>query len=261
MKKYKYHFTEKESDITIISDSKKAILKAKEVFYYHRNQLEKYIYKNKTFLTSFSPIKIYSEEPIIKLMDYASKIADVGPMAAVAGALADLMLNSMKQESNDFIPAKVALVENGGEIAIDSEENMKIGLFAGYNPLNLNIGFLIKREDCPIGIGTSSATIGHAISFGEADAVTIFAKNAAIADAVATKIGNIVKGNDIEKSIKKALDKVDDFDGVRGAFISRGNKVGYTGKIPELFKINKDKIHKVGGKFERILQGDFEILK
>lgn len=262
MKPFKIHFTEKESDITIVSESKEAILRAKKALYFHRIRLEKYILKDERFLTSFSPVKVKSSSKIINLMAKYAFICDIGPMATVAGALADLMLRTMKTKNDvEFTPARIALVENGGEIAIDSEKSMKIALFAGYNELNLNVGFLIEKKDCPLGVATSSATVGHAISFGQADAVTIFAKNATLADGAATRIANLVKGVDIEQSIKKALDAVEDIDGVKGAFICRENKVGQVGKIPKLIKIegNKNKILKE--KMEDMLPGDYEIFK
>ena len=262
MKKYKSHFSEKESDITIISESEKAILRAKKAFFFHRNQLEKYVSKDSIFLKSFSPVKVTSSLKVINLMADSAFLCDVGPMAAVAGALADLMLESMKsKEAENFIPAKIALVENGGEIAIDSEDSMNIALYAGINQLNLNLGFMIQKKDCPIGIGTSSATIGHAISLGEADAVTIFAQNATLADAAATRIANLVKGKDIEKSIKKGLDAVDDIEGVMGAFISREDKVGQTGKIPQLIKIKGNKSQILKDKVEDLFPGEYEIFR
>jgi ApbE superfamily uncharacterized protein (UPF0280 family) len=261
MKIFKFHFIEKESDITIISESKKAILRAKNEFYIQRRFLEKYVREYNEFLTSFSPIKVQSDYEIINLMAKTAFLCDVGPMATVAGAFADLMLKTMKSPNEEFIAAKTALIENGGEIANDSEKKMKVALFAGNNQLNLNIGFLIKKEECPIGIATSSATIGHAISLGQADAVTIFAENAAIADGAATKIGNIVKGVDIEKSIKKGLDAVDDLGELRGAFISRNDKIGITGNIPQMFKIEGDKEYILKRKIEYYLPGNFEIFK
>jgi hypothetical protein len=261
LKTYRYHFIEKESDVTIISDSKKAILRAKRELSHQREILEKYIANHKRFLTSFTPVEVHSEHDIIKLMSKASYECNVGPMAAVAGALADLMLKVIKQKDESFPnPAKVGLVENGGEIAIDSEKSMKVALYAGYNELNSNIGFLIEKHDCPIGIATSSATIGHAISLGQADAVTIFAKNATLADAAATKIANLVKGEDIEKSIKKALDAVDDLVDIQGAFISRKNKIGKTGNIPKMIKI-KDQSNKIiKGKIKNVLSDNFDVL-
>lgn len=256
---------EKESDVTIISDSKKAILRGKESFYYHRKILEKFITKDKRFLNSFSPIKVNTNLKIINNMVKVSEICDVGPMASVAGALADLMLEAMKLRNVNQIvestPCKVALVENGGEIAVDSEEPIKIALYAGENELNLNLGFMIRKKDCPIGIGTSSATVGHAISLGQADAVTVFAKNSALADAAATKICNSVKDPDLEKSIKKGLDVADDIEGVIGTFISRENKVGQTGKLPQLIKIERDKNILLRNKLSSSIEGDFEIFK
>ena len=138
---------------------------------------------------------------------------------------------------------------------------MKIALFAGNNELRMNIGFLIKKGDCPIGIATSSATIGHAISLGQADAVTIFAENATIADGAATKIGNIVKGPDIEKSIKNGLDAVDDLGTISGVFISRKDKIGITGKIPQMVKIEGDNTLILKNKIDYFFPGNFEIFK
>jgi ApbE superfamily uncharacterized protein (UPF0280 family) len=265
LKVFKTHFLEQESDVTIISESKTAIKKAKESFYIHRRNLENYILSNKSFLTSFSPIRVNTKIKIINLMTDAAYICDVGPMAAVAGALADLMLDVMKNQTNnsdfEFTPAKIALVENGGEIAIDSIEPMKIGLYAGSNELGAEIGFLIEKADCPIGIGTSSATVGHAISLGQADAVTVFANTATLADAAATRVANLVKGTDIEASIKKGLDIVDDLDGVQGAFISREDKVGHTGKLPKFIKIEGDRHKLLKGKLNSFLSDDTEVFR
>ncbi|MFX1329873.1 MAG: UPF0280 family protein [Promethearchaeota archaeon] len=265
MKTYKTSFSEKESDITIISDFKHAILRAKECFYQQRRILEDYVLKNKHFLNSFSPVKVNTNFRIINIMAKVAEICDVGPMASVAGTLADLMLEKMKIKSlnqvSESSTCKIALVENGGEIAIDSEKSMKVALYAGKNELNLNLGFLIKKEDCPIGIGTSSATIGHAISFGQADAVTIFAKNASLADAAATKICNLVRGKDIEQSIKRGLDAVDDINDLIGAFITREDKVGRTGKLPRLIKIEGAKNNIIAGKIEDIFVDDYKIFK
>jgi ApbE superfamily uncharacterized protein (UPF0280 family) len=261
VKIYKFHFIEKESDIIVISESKNAILRAKNEFYLHRRILEKYIIDHKEFLTSFSPVKVQTDYEIINLMAQVALLCDIGPMATVAGAFADLMLKTMKSKNNDFDVAKIALIENGGEIANDSEKTMKIALFAGNNELNLNLGFLIEKKDCPIGIATSSATIGHAISLGQADAVTIFAKNATIADGAATKIGNVVKGADIERSIKKGLDVADDLEDIRGVFISRKDKIGITGTIPQMVKIEGTNELVLKNKIEYFLPGNFEIFK
>ncbi|MFW9938675.1 MAG: UPF0280 family protein [Candidatus Thorarchaeota archaeon] len=262
LKIYKFHFLEKESDVTIISESKNAILKAKSIFYFHRKKLETFITTNNDFISSFSPIKVNSNIEIVDLMVKYSLICDVGPMATVAGAFADLMLNEMKSKNQEGdLPAKIAMVENGGEIAINSEKSIKVALYAGFNNLNLNIGFLIEKKDCPIGIATSSATIGHAVSLGQADAVTIFAKNATLADGAATKICNLVKGNDVETSIKRGLDAIDDIDGIRGGLISRENKIGQAGRLPRMFKIEGQKSELLTKKVDDAFLGKFETIK
>jgi hypothetical protein len=253
VKPYKYHFTEKESDITVISESEAAISKAQKAFYKHRAILEAYILKDREFLTSFSPVSVNSKHKIIQIMAEAAEICSVGPMAAVAGALADLMMETMKDETPGYNPPKIALVENGGEIIIDSEKAMKIALYAGQNELNLNIGFLVEASDCPIGIGTSSAKIGHAVSLGEADAVTVFADTAALGDAAATKIANLVKGKDIEKSIQQALDAADDLPEIRGVFINREHKIGKTGMIPKIIKIEGPNDRLIEGKTKHLI--------
>jgi len=259
---YKSHFIEQESDITIISESQNAINAAKQEFFNHRATLESYIETHKEFKTSFSPIKVDSESKIITIMAEGALICDVGPMATVAGALADLMLEAMRtKSSSNPVPARIALVENGGEIAINSERSMKIALYAGENRLQLNIGFLIEQKDCPLGIASSSAKIGHAISLGESDVVTVFAKNATIADGAATKIGNLVKGADIEESIQKALAKIDDIEGVQGAFICREDKIGYAGKIPKMFHITGEKDMILRNKYSSSDSQEFEIIK
>lgn len=252
MKKYSYHFTEKESDVNVISDSKDAIKLAVQTFFNHRKKLENFAYKNEIFLKSLKPIKVNDPPYIVNLMIKYSTICDVGPMATVAGALADIMVVDMK--SNESIsPVEIAVVENGGEISIDSRSPIKVGLYAGKTQLGGKLGFLIKKEDSPLGIGSSSAKIGHALSFGESDVVTIFAKNATLADGAATKIANAVKGSDIEKSIKQGLDLVDDLEGVFGAFINREDKIGQVGKLPKLIKIVGDEYTLLKKKLQDIL--------
>jgi len=259
---YKSHFTEKESDITIISESKNAINAAKQEFLTNRAVLEKYVRTHQEFQTSFSPVKVESESRIITLMAEGAQICDVGPMATVAGALADLMLTAMKTQSIlNPVPAKIALVENGGEIAVYSKKPMKVALYAGENKLHLNIGFLIEKHNCPMGIASSSAKIGHAVSLGQSDVVTVFAKNATIADGAATKIGNLVKGENIEQSIQKALEKIDEIEGVLGAFICREDKIGYAGKIPKIFHITGEKDTILHNKFAPSDSEGFEVIK
>lgn len=246
----------KESDIFIKTDKAKAIRAAILIIKYHRNHLEEYIAKHPDFLTTLIPIKIEEDAPeIIKIMAEAAEIADVGPMAAVAGALADLGVKQMVK-----MGAKVAILEDGGEIAGVSNVPINIGIFAGYSPLSGKIGFRLHIEDFPIGIATSSGTVGHALSFGEADAATILANNATLADAAATAVCNEVKGIDFEKSIQNGLEKAETIDGIRGALIIRGKFAGIVGKLPQLLKIVGDSWKTLTERYSNVLPPDFTIL-
>lgn len=235
LKKIKKHIVVKESDVTIISEEDRFIQIAIDTLINGRKEIESFIKKHPEFSSSFTPLVFHDVPEIINKMLMAAEIANVGPMAAVAGALADCMADNMSK-----MGAKISVVEDGGEISIRSDENIYIALYSLTTILKANIGFLYQGQSRPIGVGTSSGTFGHAFSYGQADTVTIFADNAAIADAVATRVGNSVRGNDIEGSIGKALEIVDSLEKVQGAFISRGKFVGKTGKIPELVSITGD---------------------
>jgi ApbE superfamily uncharacterized protein (UPF0280 family) len=188
---------------------------------------------NPSWEKSIIPVRTKDAPLIIELMENAAEICDVGPMAAIAGALADRMQAVMLENKH----VHTAVVEDGGEIAINSSEDILIGLYVLSTALKAQLGFKFLGGSTPIGIGTSSGQFGHALSFGEADTVTIFAKNATLADAAATKICNEVKGDDHEKAILIGLDLADRIDGLSGVFITRSKYIGKKGRIPELVSI------------------------
>jgi ApbE superfamily uncharacterized protein (UPF0280 family) len=234
MKKHliKYHYKYKETTGTIISDIKKAVKVAEQALLDNRKEIEKYIQKNPLFLNSLKPIKIDKAPIVAKKMCEATEKAEVGPMAAIAGVLADLAVDAMIVSG-----AQVAVVEDGGEASAISNTSIDIGLLAGSNTLSKRLGF--RLEKFPIGLATSSGKYSHALSFGEADAVTIFAETAGLADAVATSVGNIIKGNNKNKAIKQGLKKGMSIKGVKGVFIIFDDKVGQAGKIPRLISISE----------------------
>ncbi len=231
MKLTRATYTIKQSKLTIETDKPSSIKLAIHSIKRNRELLEEYIQKNPEFLTSFEPLEVRDAPKIVNIMAEAAFEAGVGPMAAVAGALADLAVDAM------LVEAKVAVVENGGEISANSDTPIVVGLLAGTSTLSGKIGFHLKPKDFPIGIGTSSGTVGHAISFGEADAATIIADSAALADAAATAVGNAVQGEDYEKSVQKGLETAEAIRGVRGSLIIRGEYAGMVGKLPQLVKI------------------------
>jgi ApbE superfamily uncharacterized protein (UPF0280 family) len=195
--------------------------------------LKKYSIVHPEFIKALEPIKIHEGAPeVVKRMSEAAEKSKVGPMAAVAGAIADLAAEEMEKHE-----AKVIVVEDGGEVSIKRSDKLDIAIYAGGAPVSGKLGFRILREDVPLGIGTSSATVGHAKSFGSADAATVIAYDAALADAAATAVCNSVVGKDLNESVKKGLRVAQSIEGVKGALIVRGGSVGMVGHVPKLISI------------------------
>ncbi len=188
-----------ETDICIMGD-RDLKAEALESVYKYRKEIEDYIKIDPAFRDSLEPIEANGDpSPIIKSMISAGKAAGVGPFAAVAGAVAEHVGRDLLAYSKEII------VENGGDIFIKSQKDRRFGIFAGESPLTGALGFEIMAQDTPLGVCTSSGTVGHSLSFGKADAVCIISKDTATADATATAACNMVKsGDDIERSISFA---------------------------------------------------------
>jgi ApbE superfamily uncharacterized protein (UPF0280 family) len=212
----------KETDLYIRASSnlKKEALKLVTKY---RNLLERYIKRHPSFLTSLEPIAVKDNAPaIITRMAEAARKAGVGPMAAVAGAIAE----SVGKELITISPE--VIIENGGDIYIKSRKKRLIGIYAGQSPLTGKIALEINAEDTPLGICTSSGTVGHSLSFGKADSAIVLSPSATLADAAATAIGNvIIQPGDIPLGIEFAQS----IEGVRGAIIIKGDKIGLWGKV------------------------------
>jgi hypothetical protein len=151
-----------------------------------------------------------------------SRAAQVGPMAAVAGAMAEFVSKDLLSFSKEVI------VENGGDIFLSISKERVIGIYADDSPLSLKVGIRIGSEETPVGVCTSSGTVGHSLSFGRADAVCILSKSAALADAAATSVGNIVKE---KKDIDSGLKRGKEIPGVLATLIIIGDKMGVWGNI------------------------------
>ena len=226
----------KQSDLLIISDFSQSISSALNSINHHRFLLENYLINNPKYQYSLTYKKIDENAPeVMKIANFAAELVNVGPMAAIPGALAELAVKDMIRNGS-----LVNLVENGGEIEAVSNRSLNVGIFAGSSILSTKLGFQLMKEDFPIGIATSSATVSHAFSFGEADAAIIISDRASIADAVATAVCNAVKGNDFEASIQAGLEIAETIQYVKSALIIRGKFVGKIGKLPKLIKFNGD---------------------
>jgi ApbE superfamily uncharacterized protein (UPF0280 family) len=113
----------------------------------------------------------------------------ITPMAAVAGAVAEEILGCMTEVAR----LERAYVNNGGDIALHLGENaaLRIGLIDRCERPSLFGTAIITAHDPCRGVATSGRG-GRSFSLGVADAVTVLAASAAVADAAATVIANDV---------------------------------------------------------------------
>jgi len=223
----------KQSNLLVISNNSRTIEVAFESVVYHRSKLETYIRSHPTFQLALDPVTVDEYAPrIVRLAAGAAEVAGVGPMAAIPGALAELAVEAMLSTGSE-----VNVVENGGEIAATSTSQLKVGIYAGRSALSGRVGFLLSRLDFPIGIATSSATVSHALNFGQADAAVVVADTSSMADAVAKAACNAANGEDYEASVQSGLEAIEKIGHVRGALIIRDRFIGMVGKLPELVKI------------------------
>jgi len=218
----KFEVIEKETDLLILA-KENLYDKAFAATLRHRRELERYILLDPQFEKTFSPHRIrYDAPPIVRSMAYAAKKAKVGPMAAVAGAMAEFVGKDLLAYSDEVI------VENGGDIFLKINQPRKVGIFAGSSPFSEKIALEIEPRKHPFSVCTSSGTVGPSFSFGKADAVVIIAESGALADAAATAVGNVVKEvTDIEQGLQVAK-KIKGLDGV---LIIKDDQLGALGKI------------------------------
>jgi ApbE superfamily uncharacterized protein (UPF0280 family) len=189
----------------------------------YRRFIEEYIQGRPEFLTSFSPLAPDPLAPaIVQDMLGASLKARVGPMASVAGAIAQYVACDLLSLSDEVI------VENGGDIYLHTSRDVHVGIFAGESPLSGRVRLKITKRDMPMGVCTSSGTVGHSISLGRADAVCVLSQSSVTADAAATAVGNMVQNM---SDIKKALDHGLGIEGVLGVLIIKGDRMGVRGQI------------------------------
>jgi ApbE superfamily uncharacterized protein (UPF0280 family) len=88
------------------------------------------------------------------------------------------------------------------------------------SPLSSRVGLRLAADEMPVGVCTSSGTVGHSLSLGSADSVTVLADSAVVADAAATRIGNDV-GNykNPRDGVQRALDTAAELAGIQGVLV------------------------------------------
>lgn len=188
-----------------------------------RQEIEKYIAADEKFLHSLTPLPVPAGAPaIVRSMADAGTRAGTGPLAAVAGAIAEAVGRELEKFSEEVI------VENGGDIWITAKAPVLLKVYGGGVFFGEGIAIKLNPGQTPCGVCTSSGKLGHSISRGRADAVTIIGENAALADAVATEAANRVKCIDC---IGEALDYALSVEGINGALVIIRDRIGARGTI------------------------------
>ena len=209
----------------------------KNYIYSIRSQLKSYILNNQDFLISLEPLKCDDEDlpVIVKKMYESSNFADVGPMACVAGTVSELSLGYLME-----LDSKYSIVENGGDIALVNDEKVLCGIYSNNRVLGNDIAFEIKPRKKSLGICTSSGKIGHSISFGISDSVSVISKSPSLADGLATRIANEVNGKTSEEKVTNALECCEGYrEFFEGVLIISDNNVATIGRLPKIVETNE----------------------
>lgn len=207
----------------LISAARDLTEPALQAIHKYRRQLESYIEIRPSFLKSMIPLEKDDLAPlIVRDMIEAAEKAGVGPMAGVAGAVAERVGRDLLPLSGNII------VENGGDIFIRMDREVHVGIFAGTSPLSNRISLKIRPERTPLGVCTSSGTVGPSLSFGRADSVTVISKTSTLADAAASSIGNLVQNY---ATIRKGIERAKEISGVLGVVIVIADRMGVWGEV------------------------------
>ncbi|MBN1938712.1 MAG: UPF0280 family protein [Candidatus Aminicenantes bacterium] len=216
--------------VAAVVAEKKYFTAAETAIQDQRRLLEEYIEKDPAFRTALHPHPVPDDAPrIVRRMAEAASRAGVGPMAAVAGATAEAALRAMAEAG-----ATHALVDNGGDIALLLDRPVIVGIFTGPSSIR-EIGFRVEPRPGIFGICTSSGTVGHSLSFGKADSATVISADVALADAVATALGNALN-METEARLQAALAEYGKLPGVEGLLAVIGKLMAVWGDLPPLVR-------------------------
>jgi uncharacterized protein len=194
-----------------------------------REILETYIRIQPEFLVSLSPVTPLPEAPeVARRMAAAARSAGVGPMAAVAGAMAQLATEAALADG-----AKEAIIDNGGDLFMALDEPATLALYTGGAKIGSDLAFTVLPEETPLSICSSSGRMGHSLSLGDCDLATVVARSGALADAAATRAGNLVRS---VPDIEPALNQIMAIPGIQGVLLVKEDRIGLAGRLPKLIK-------------------------
>lgn len=189
-----------------------------------RGQIKSYAAVHPDFLTSLVPLEAKDRAPeIIRRMCRAGQLTGVGPMAAVAGTMAQMLAERFRDRSADL------LVENGGDTYLCSTRDRHIGILSMPDQA-IRLCVPVEAREFPCSFCASSATIGHSLSFGKADLVVVRAGDASLADAAATALANALTG---AEAMDRVLAMAQSWEhlGLQGVFTQCEGKIGVWGKM------------------------------
>jgi ApbE superfamily uncharacterized protein (UPF0280 family) len=212
-----------ESDLCILASADVTNL-AEDLLREVRADLLAYLQRDERFRLTLDPYEPLFDAPLVAVrMAAAARRFEVGPMAAVAGAIADCVGEQLSQHYPDVV------VENGGDIYLRCERQVLMTVYAGErSPFAGKLRFLVQHAGRRMGVCTSSGTVGHSFSKGKADAVCVVAESSADADAAATFFGNQVQScDDINRVVDSAMQR----DGVLGILVAIGDRLGVWGAV------------------------------
>lgn len=192
-----------------------------------RAVLDAYVRAHAEFLSSLAPVELRAGAPeVAQRMARAASLVGVGPMAAVAGAMAQLAAEAALQAGADE-----AIVDNGGDMYLRITAPVVVGLHAGSSRLGDRLAFSLSPDETPIAICSSSGTMGRSMSLGQCDLATVVASDAALADAAATLAANLVT---TAADVDAALEHIVGIEGIQGILIVKDDRVGLAGHLPQL---------------------------
>jgi ApbE superfamily uncharacterized protein (UPF0280 family) len=217
-----FHVAIKETDLWV-SANKSLEKETRDLILNYRHQLEEYIYSHPEFLTTLQP---YQEDPyappLVREMIKVTRGIGVGPMASVAGAIAQFVAEGLLQLTDQVI------VENGGDIFLKVQRSVTVSVFAGESPLSEKIGVTVPTRQMPAGVCSSSGTVGHSLSMGKADVVCLLSSSAILADGAATAVGNRIRN---KTDLEKVATWANQIKGIFGGLVIMGDKMVTWGDI------------------------------
>ncbi|MFZ7111053.1 MAG: UPF0280 family protein [Desulfatiglandales bacterium] len=217
-----FQVTVKETDLWI-SAGQNLEKQARDLVFRCRHWIERYIDLHPGFMSTLSP---YPEDPfapeIVREMVKATADIGVGPMAAVAGAVAQFVGRGLMKTTEQVI------VENGGDIYLKTDRSATVCIFAGTSPLSEKLGLVIPMRQMPLGICTSSGTLGHSLSMGSADVVCLLSSSALRADGAATALCNGIHNR---KDLERVAERASRIKGIEGGVAIMGDAMTSWGDV------------------------------